>query len=120
MNRGIEVLQTFALPLGYGTVFNFDYYDIITDNLRFVKGFFKIYRNYFSNCRKRGLCGRIQSPIFGVFGWLTVLFCEFQYTVDADHSHNGGDEYTEVNEEHNVGCGIAVVYDPAYAVRHAP
>ena len=41
MNRGIEVLQTFALPLGYGTVFNFDYYDIIAENFRFVNRFCK-------------------------------------------------------------------------------
>ena len=65
MNRGIEVLQTFALPLGYGTVLNFVYYDIIAENFRFVKGFCEIYRNYFAIIfkipKKRAISG-IQPP----------------------------------------------------------
>ena len=114
------MLQTFALPLGYGTVFNFDYYDSITDNLRFVKGFLEIYRNYFLYRLIRGLFWAVQSPDLGVLFWSTVLLYEFQYTVDAHHRYYGGDEYSEVDKEHYVGCGIAVIDHPAYAVRYAP
>ena len=40
---GIEVLQTFALPLGYGTECPY----IIPKQIRFVKSFYKVYLNFF-------------------------------------------------------------------------